>query len=670
MARFRLFDLNPEQQDAVTCISGPMLILAGAGTGKTRVITTRIAYLIERGTAPEHILAVTFTNKAAREMKVRIGHLVEEEAADAVTACTFHSLCVRILRAHAPLIGFKTNFSIFDEGDQMGLLRKVITRTLAKDESLDPKVARHLISQAKNKGWNPPANDDTLLGTVFSRYQQELKNQNAMDFDDLLGQAVRLLSDHEEARVRWQTRYRHLLVDEFQDTNTLQLELVRLLAAGDPPNVCVVGDDDQSIYGWRGAEISNILEFERHFPRPSVFKLQQNYRSTNAILGAANRLIAHNQQRRVKTLWSEEGAGEPVRIMGMAGEQEEAEFVVSEIAALRTMEKLEWDAFAVLFRMNAQSRSLESELRRMRIPYRVVGGKSFFDRREVKDLLAYLAAVVNPDDDQALLRIISTPPRGIGAVTVEMVIEESAAAHCSVQTLMLRPDFLSRCTKKTASAIEEFAQTLQTLRIRAATPGADLPGIFHTYFEECGYYEDLRRGCKTEDEYLGRESNVREMLAVLGDFGKRSTSGLQGFLDEMHLDKEKQEDKEGDGRGVTLITLHAAKGLEFPHVHLVGAEDGMLPHSRAVGEGNLDEERRLFYVGITRARRSLVISFCRQRQRYGSVEPCTPSRFLEEIEGEGVVTQDYEEFMNRQLDEDEVTAKFARIREMLAEDAD
>lgn len=665
MPKFRLFDLNPGQHAAVTCLSGPMLILAGAGTGKTRVITTRIAYLIDQGTAPEHILAVTFTNKAAREMKERIGKLVEEDAADAVTACTFHSLCVRILRAHAPLLGFKTNFSIFDEGDQMGLLRKIITRTAAKDERLDPKVARHLISQAKNKGWQPPQDDTTLLGTVFARYQQELKNQNAMDFDDLLGQAVRLLNDHPEARVRWQTRYRHLLVDEFQDTNTLQLELVRLLAGGDPPNVCVVGDDDQSIYGWRGAEISNILEFERHFPSPAVFKLEQNYRSTNAILGAANRLIAHNRQRRVKTLWSEEGAGEPVRVIGLPGEAEEAEFVVSEIAALRSSDTLPWDAFAVLFRMNAQSRLLESELRRHRIPYRVIGGKSFFDRREVKDLLCYLAAVVNPEDDQALLRIIATPPRGIGPTTVEMAIEESAAAGCSVQALLLQPEFLGRCTKKTAGAIQDFAHTLQTLRIRVATPGADLPGIFHAYFEECGYYDDLERSCKSPEEYLQRESNVRELLAVLGDFGKRSSGGLQGFLDEMHLDREKQEEKESDGRGVTLITLHAAKGLEFPHVHLVGAEDGLLPHSRAVGEGNLDEERRLFYVGITRARQTLTISYCRKRQRYGTTDPCTPSRFIEEIEGDGVVLQDYEDFLAQEMDEDDAFAQFQRMKDLI-----
>lgn len=669
MPRFRLFDLNPGQHAAVTCLSGPMLILAGAGTGKTRVITTRIAYLIDQGVPADHILAVTFTNKAAREMKERIAGLVTPEQADEVTASTFHSLCVRILRAHAPLLGFKSNFSIFDEGDQMGLLRKVITRTAAKDEKLDPNLARALIGKAKNSGWNAKPDENTLAGAVFARYQQELKNQNAMDFDDLLVMAVRLLGDHPEVRARWQSRFRHLLVDEFQDTNTLQLELVRLLASGNPPNVCVVGDDDQSIYGWRGAEISNILEFERHFPNPSIFKLEQNYRSTNAILSAANRLISNNKHRRVKKLWSAEDGGDPVRIMGVPTESEEAEFLVSEIVALRESANATWEDFAVLFRMNAQSRLVEGELRRMRIPYRVVGGKSFYDRREVKDLLSYLAAIVNPDDDQALLRIISTPPRGIGAVTVEMAVEESAKAHCSVQMLLLSKEFLDRASRKTVEKISAFAQELQTLRIRAATPGADLAGIVSTYLSECGYFDDLQRSCKTPEEFLNRESNVKEMLNMLGQFQKRSSQGLQGFLDEMSLDRDREEDKEDKARGVTLITLHAAKGLEFPHVFLIGAEDGLLPHSRSVAEGTLDEERRLFYVGITRARRSLTVTHCHQRNRYGSTSPCSPSRFLEEIEGDGVESREYGDFMAEEPDEDYALAQFSRLRSMMEDDS-
>jgi superfamily I DNA/RNA helicase len=665
MSGFRLFDLNPEQEAAVKCTEGPMLILAGAGTGKTRVITTRIAYLIDSGVSPDKILAVTFTNKAAREMKERIAGLVPAEVAERVTASTFHSLCVRILRIHGEKLGYKKNFSIFDESDQMGLLRKVITRTASKDEKLDPNVARALISRAKNQGWNAPPEEETLLGAVYARYQAELKQQNAMDFDDLLGQAVRLLDEHEDVRAYWRSRFAHLLVDEFQDTNKLQLDLVSLLCQGERPNICVVGDDDQSIYGWRGAEISNILEFERHFPRPAIFKLEQNYRSTNAILGAANRLIQNNRQRRSKKLWSAGQDGTPIRVMALPDEATEAEFVAGEIAAQRAGGNLPWEDFAVLFRMNAQSRLLEGELRRLRIPYRVVGGKSFFDRREVKDLLAYLAAVVNPSDDQAFLRVVNTPPRGIGVKAVELALDDSVENRRSVQETLADPAFQSRFTRKTAAAMADFLGQLQTLRIRCATPGADLAGLIGAFLEECGYPDDLQRSCKTPEEFLNRESNLKEMLSTLGNYAKRAQGGLQGFLDEMNLDRDREEDKAEDARGVTLITLHAAKGLEFPHVYLIGVEDGLLPHSRSLAEGTLDEERRLFYVGITRARQTLNLSWCRKRSRYGSSLACAPSRFLEEIEGEGVEVVDYEEFLAAEPEEDYAEAQFALLRGMM-----
>lgn len=665
MSRFRLFDLNPEQQRAVAHASGPMLILAGAGTGKTRVITSRIAWLVDQGVPASKILAVTFTNKAARELKERIAGMVPPEQAAEVTASTFHSLCVRILRQHAHLLGYKKNFTIFDEGDQLGLIKKIITRSAAKDEKLDPNAARSAISRAKNSGWKAPDENENLLGTVYARYQRELKNQNAMDFDDLLVLAVRVLDDHEEARGVWQRRFDHLLVDEFQDTNRLQLDLVGLLAKGKAPNVCVVGDDDQSIYGWRGAEISNILEFERHFPEPAIFKLEQNYRSTNAILGAANRLIKNNSRRRSKRLWSPGEAGRPVQVVAIPHEQEEAEFVSAEIAAHHSAENLPWEAFAVLFRMNAQSRLIEGELRRLRIPYRVVGGKSFFDRREVKDLLAYLAAIVNPQDDQALLRIISTPPRGIGAATVEMALEESSQAGCSVQEMLLQPAFLDRLSKKGHLAIETFANELQTLRLKVLTPGADLSSIIGQYLADCGYFDDLTRSCKTPEESLNRETNLREIINLLTEYQKRSTDGLEGFLDEMSLDRDREEDKAEEAKGVTLITLHAAKGLEFPHVYLLGAEDGLLPHSRSLAEGTLDEERRLFYVGITRARVSLTITHCRERSRYGGAMACTPSRFLEEIEGEGVASTSFHEVMNQPAEDEYVSSAFGRLLEQL-----
>lgn len=668
MSNFRLFDLNPEQHAAVTTAEGPMLILAGAGTGKTRVITFRIACLIENGIPAERIYAVTFTNKAAREMKSRIESLVGPEQAAAVNTSTFHALCVRILRAHATLLGYKPNFSIFDDGDQLGLVKKIITKTAAKDERLEPGLALSLISKAKNQSWSAPENDDTLIGAVFRRYQEALKLQNAVDFDDLLVLAVRLLAEHREVRDIWRSRIEHLLVDEFQDTNQLQLELVTHLIGGTRPNICVVGDDDQSIYGWRGADISNILEFERHFPDPSIFRLEQNYRSTNAILGAANRLIVNNKARRGKRLWSAGEAGAPVQIIALPKEREEAEFVVSEIAALRETEGLSWNEFAVIFRMNAQSRLLEEELRRYRIPYRVVGGKSFFDRREIKDFLAYLAATVNPSDDQALLRIINTPPRGIGATTVELLIDASAESGRPIQEVMASPEFLSRFSKKAASALTEFLQALQTLRIRCATPGADLAGMTRQFLDQCEYFSDLNRSCKTPEETLNRETNVKEMLTALENHQKSGKGGLEGFLDTMNLDREREEDKADDPNGVTLITMHAAKGLEFSHVHLVGAEDGLLPHSRSLEEGTLDEERRLFYVGITRARKTLVITHCLERSRYGSSMLCAPSRFLEEIEGEGVVRQNYQDLMEQEPEEDYALAQFSRMRELMSGD--
>lgn len=666
VSRFRLFDLNPEQYRAATHEAGPMLILAGAGTGKTRVITARVAWLAAQGVPPERILAVTFTNKAAREMRGRIAGMVGAESGGKVWTSTFHSLCVRILRADAALLGYKPSFSIFDEGDQSGLIKKIINRTAAKDEKLDPAAARAAISRAKNNGWAPPADEESLIGAVYARYERELKAQNAMDFDDLLRLAVRLLADHEAVRERWRGRFDHLLVDEFQDTNRLQLELVGLLARGSRPNICVVGDDDQSIYGWRGAEISNILEFERHFPGPEIFKLEQNYRSTGTILDAANRLIRHNARRRGKKLWSAEPGGEDVQVVAVPHEKQEAEFVAGEIAAQRDTEGLPWESFAVLFRMNAQSRLIEGELRRLGIPYRVVGGRSFFDRREVKDILAYMSVLVNSEDDQALLRIIATPPRGIGAGTIEMALEESARAGVGLQEVLLSPGFLENSSRRTAGAVRDFADQLQALRIQALTPGADCAGLLSRYLTECGYFDDLKRSCKTPEEALSRETNAREILGALADSQKKSGGGLRGFLDEVSLDREREEDKDESNRGVTLITLHAAKGLEFPHVYLIGAEDGVLPHERSKADGQLDEERRLLYVGITRARRTLVITHCRERSRFGSPMHCRRSPFLDEIRGEGVEESTYEEIMSRPVSEETAASQFERMRQMLA----
>ena len=665
MSRFRIFDLNAQQIEAVHHENGPMLILAGAGTGKTRTITARIAWLIAQGEDPGRILAVTFTNKAAREMKERIAGMVDPNQAKLVTASTFHALCLRMLRGDAQRLGYKANFSIFDEGDQLGLIKKIINRVSARDEKLDPHLAKNFISKAKNNGWTA-RDEETLTGAVYRRYEQELRALNAMDFDDLLVQAVRLLSESDEVRDKWRARVRHLLVDEFQDTNRLQFELVGQLASGQPPNVCVVGDDDQSIYGWRGAEVSNILEFEKHFPNPRVIRLEQNYRSTNAILGAANRLISNNPRRRKKNLWSPKEGGEPVRVISVPDDRKEAEFVIQEVAAHRAEQELPWEHFAVIYRMNAQSRLLEENLRKNKIPYRLIGGKSFFERREIKDLTAYMAVLLNPSDDSSLLRIINTPPRGIGPTNVELALAFSVERKLSLLGALRHSDHLDTCTRKTADAIRAFVDEIESARVRIQTPGVDCVNILSSLLDECGYLDDLKRSCKTPDESLNREENVKEMLRALGDHQKRSRQGLQGFLDEVSLDRERTEDKAESAPGVTLITLHAAKGLEFPHVFLIGAEDGLLPHERSKAEGAVDEERRLLYVGITRAMRSLVITWCRARRKFGSPMHCRPSPFLEEIRGEQVIEETYEELMNRPMEKEDVAVQFARLRAQLA----
>lgn len=663
---FRFFDLNEEQLEAVKHSKGPMLILAGAGTGKTRTITARIAWLVAEGEDPAKIMAVTFTNKAAREMKERIAGMVEPEKAKLVTASTFHALCLRILRADAHRLGYKANFSIFDEGDQSGLIKKIITRSAAKDEKLDPNLAKSLISKAKNNSWTAPADDSTLAGQVYRRYEEELRSLNAMDFDDLLIKAVELLRDHPEVRDKWRSRVKFLMVDEFQDTNRLQLELVSHLASGNPPDVCVVGDDDQSIYGWRGAEVSNILEFEKHFPNPRVVRLEQNYRSTNAILGSANRLIRNNPRRRGKNLWSPQKGGEPVRIIGVPDDRKEADFVVEEIAAHRSSANLPWEHFAVIYRMNAQSRLFEEALRKRKIPYRLIGGKSFFERREIKDVTAYITVLLNSSDDPSLLRIINCPPRGIGPTTVETALAFSVEKRTSLFDALSHPEFLETCTKRTGEAIRTFVDAVGAARIRIQTPGSEYAAIFSELLNESGYFDDLKRSCKTPDEAMNREGNVREILRAMAEHQKRSRDGMQGFLDEVSLDREREEDKDDDARGVTLITMHAAKGLEFPHVFLIGAEDGILPHERSKTEGTVDEERRLFYVGITRAMKTLVITWCRARTKFGSAMHCLPSPFIKEMAGDQVIEESYDEIMSRPMEEEDITAQFARLRAQLA----
>jgi DNA helicase II / ATP-dependent DNA helicase PcrA len=675
MSRFRLFDLNPEQHRAVTTTDGPLLILAGAGTGKTRVITARVAYLIAQNVPPEHILAVTFTNKAANEMRERLATMVEQDEAKKVTMSTFHALCLRILRAGIDRLGYKKNFTIYAESEQSGLIKKIITRTAAKDEKLDPGLAKNLISKAKNNGWSAPENEQNLISAVFARYQQELKNLNAVDFDDLLLLAVKLLDEHADLREKWQEHFRYLMVDEFQDTNRLQLNLVSLLAKRDSqittpnsqPNICVVGDDDQSIYGWRGAEVSNILEFEHHFPNPTVVKLEQNYRSTNAILGLANSLIKNNPRRRPKNLWSAHDAGEKVRILQVAEDRAEAEFIANEIFQRQLTTGDSWEKFAVLYRMNAQSRLLEENFRRMKIPYRLIGGKSFFDRREVKDILSYANCLLNTDDDISLLRIINTPARGISPATTERALEFSIHKKCSLFHALQSPEFQATVTARVQTSIADFAKLIDRYETRVHTPLVDYSAIMSELVAETGYLDDLRRSCRTPEEALGRESNLKDMLADLASYQKRpKNDGLQGFLDDLALDKEREEEDEKErGSGVTLITLHAAKGLEFPHVYLIGLEEGLLPHDRSKVEGTVDEERRLLYVGITRAMKTLTLTHCRDRMKFGSAAPCHPSSFIKEFAQEFYENVDLEKLANTPVSVETAKLRFAQLRAAL-----
>ncbi len=665
---FRLFDLNDPQRHAVTTTEGPLLILAGAGTGKTRVITFRIGYMLSQGIEAASILAVTFTNKAANEMRERLMAMLGKEKAGKVTMSTFHALCMRILRQDIEKLGYKKNFTIYDEGDQTGLLKKIITRTVAIGEKMEPNVAKSLISKAKNNGWNAPQEEKTLIGAIFARYQADLKQLNAVDFDDLLLLTVKLLAEHADVRQRWQKRFRYVMVDEFQDTNRLQLELVGYLAKrddGTPPNVAVVGDDDQSIYGWRGAEVSNILEFETHFPNPTVVKLEQNYRSTNSILNTANTLIKNNPRRRPKQLWSGKGDGDKVRLVMAPNDHEEADFIAGEIAKRKAEGNLRYEDFAVLFRMNAQARSLEQAFQEKGVPYRIIGGKSFFDSREVKDVLSYFACTLNADNDAALLRIINTPPRGISEATVQKALELSIKEKCSLFQALQKEELHQGITPRAVTAIHEFMTQLDAWETKLNEPLVNQPEVLRKIIDESGYYDDLRRSCKNGDEALKRESNIRDLVGGFERYLEKSDGGLSGFLDAMALRQDKDDDDKEKGTGVTLITLHASKGLEFPHCYLVGLEEGVLPHDRSKLEGTLDEERRLLYVGITRAQQTLTMTYCYSRFRYGGSIPCTPSSFIKELDPDLIERIDLKKLMNTPVADTAVKSRFAAMRAAL-----
>lgn len=678
---FDLSTLNPPQRLAVETIHGPVLILAGAGTGKTRVITHRIAYLLRKGVAPGNILAVTFTNKAAREMQERVRKLIpsvpkrergERKKADRPTICTFHSLCVRILREHIEKLGYKKNFVIYDESEQLGAIKKILANISAKGEKTDPSAVLQLLSKFKNGGESSTLFGDpnvrALAQHVAKRYETALHACNAVDFDDLILLTLRLFREHPDALEACRAKYRYVMADEYQDTNGAQFELIHALTKVHR-NFCVVGDDDQSIYGWRGAEIANLLDLEKHFPEVKIIKLEQNYRSTNTILNAANALIKNNARRRVKTLWSDKGDGNKISLRAFETDEDEAREIVASIEFNRLAKRVTWAQNAILFRTNLQSRPIETALRTAGVRYHLIGGQSFFDRREIRDLIAYLKTFINPHDDISLLRIANTPARGLSDVTMERLLGASHERKESVFATMKNPTVTTTLQARTREAIETFVEFIERnqseLNYRshhvwlpdapAPTPTAEelaaprrhqkphnLAAWAEAFLNETGYIADLRRSERDTEAGDNRVRNLKDFITTMDEAGEPTDSlhdQLQEFLENVTLDSDREEEEEKAGDAVTLITMHSCKGLEFPHVYVVGLEDGLLPHSRSKVEGTLDEERRLFYVAVTRAMLGLTISHCAGRKKYGQVMPCHPSQFLKELPAELIETE-------------------------------
>jgi len=639
-----LHSLNPQQREAAETIHGPVLILAGAGTGKTRVITHRIAHMVRRGVAPGSILAVTFTNKAAREMQERVRDLLPkakksgEEPAQKPTVCTFHSLCVRILRKHIEHLGYKRNFVIYSESDQLSVIKKVLGRFSSQSEKLDASAMLSLLSKYKNKGPSALRGSDPNLAAlaeiVLRHYETSLRACNAVDFDDLILLVLRLFKEHPESLEACRAQYQYLMVDEYQDTNFSQFDLVRSLA-DKHRNLCVVGDDDQSIYGWRGAEIANLLELEKYFPEVKVVKLEQNYRSTNNILQAANAVIKNNPRRRGKKLWSESGNGAPITLHAFPDDAEEARTLAEEIEFKRVAGRVAWRDQAILFRTNVQSRPIETALRKANIRYHLIGGQSFFDRREVKDFVAWMKALVNPEDDISLLRIANIPARGLSELTMERLVTASQKRKCPVYEALGNPLVQSEFVPRTQEAIIAFKQLIdRTREPLQKTGGLNLKSWLEGFLNQIGYLEDLRKSEKDPETADNRVRNIQDLLADLGRAAETPgapSERLNDFLDGVSLDNNWGDDKEPTADAVTLITMHSCKGLEYPHVYIAGIEDGILPHTRSKVEGTLDEERRLFYVAITRARVSLTLSHCQTRRKYGERISCHPSPFLLEI---------------------------------------
>ncbi|HET9720784.1 MAG TPA: UvrD-helicase domain-containing protein [Solirubrobacteraceae bacterium] len=629
--------LNEPQREAVTHGEGPLLILAGAGSGKTRVLTHRIAYLVATGQAqPSEILAITFTNKAAGEMRERAELLVGRRVR-AMWVMTFHSACARMLRAHADRLGYTRQFTIYDQADSRRLVKRCLEENGVDPKRFTPAAIHSQISDAKNRLRDAEAYAQLVgsffeqtVADVYASYERELHRMNAMDFDDLLVRAVNVLELFPEVRDKYVEAFRQVLVDEYQDTNAVQYRWLQLLA-GERRNLTVVGDPDQSIFGWRGADIHNILDFEEEFPDARVVKLEQNYRSVQTILDAANGLIANNRGRKSKRLWSELGQGDPIHVRELDDEHAEARFVAGEIQRM-VDEGISKREIAVFYRTNAQSRVLEDTLVRAEIAYQVIGGTKFYERAEIKDAIAYLTALVNPQDAGAFTRIVNSPRRGIGATSMSRVLSFANTVGTSIWEAASDPAQVPGLGAAAVKAIGRFMGTMHVLRERAES-GAPIAQLLKELLEETGYLETLR--AERTIEAQGRIENLEELVNVAAEYDASGAEepSLAEFLQQVALVADADERVDDEGL-VTLMTLHNAKGLEYPIVFIIGVEDGVFPHSRALEEGGVEEERRLCYVGITRAQRDLYLTYARQRTVFGARTYGIPSRFLAEIPSE------------------------------------
>ncbi|MCM2131321.1 DNA helicase Rep [Larsenimonas rhizosphaerae] len=640
--RERIAGLNPRQQEAVRFIDGPCLVLAGAGSGKTSVITTKIAYLVlECGMSARRIAAVTFTNKAAREMKERVQSMLPGKSGHGLTVSTFHTLGLNIIRAELKTLGLRPGFSLFDPEDAKALLRDLMNKDAQVDADQINKV-QGIISQWKNDLVLPgqalshaETEDDAYAARVYEHYVRHLKAYNAVDFDDLIMLPATLFERHPEVLAKWRRRIHYMLVDEYQDTNSSQYQLVRMLMA-ERETFTVVGDDDQSIYAWRGARPENLVQLGEDFPRLNVIKLEQNYRSTSIILNAANTLIANNPHVYEKALWSDKGRGDSIRVIVNRNEEAEAERVASEILTRRIKESAQWRDFAVLYRGNFQARILELKLQHYQIPYKLSGGTSFFSRNEIKDAMAYLRLLINPADDNAFLRIVNVPRREIGPTTLEKLANYASGRGVSLFDACHEMGLQEVLAERAIDRLGRFAHFIDRVRKRMDQNEA-MPGI-RQMFLEMDYEAWLFQNASSPVVAEKRMANVWTLLDQLEKSMAREdeeadeTDDVEAAISRLVLrDILDQQAQEDDTDKVQLLTMHASKGLEFPHVYVMGLEEDLLPHRNAIDAGDIEEERRLAYVGITRARQTLTLTLARQRKAYGEMLNCTPSRFLDEL---------------------------------------